>query len=279
MTPLRQAMIDQCRLRGLSPRTEETYLYAVEQISRYYNQRPEYLTNAQLEAYFTYLAVDKKVSRNTIHVQLNGIHFLFEHVLHRSFSITKPMAKRPRKLPTLLSADEVLKIIGCCEEPKYRTMLLLYYGTGLRLMELIQLKVADIDGQRSVLKVVSGKGNKDRYVLLAASVLALLRRYWLEYRPQDWLFYSRRGKEHQVSSSCVAKAFRVAIKQAGINKACSIHSLRHAYATHQLTSGMPLHVLQNQLGHSNLKTTQLYLHWLPEMGGGGRDLLESWQSI
>jgi len=131
MTPLRQAMIDQCRLRGLSPRTEETYLYAVEQISRYYQQRPDYLTEAQLEAYFTYLTLEKKASRNTIHIQLNGIHFFFEHVLHRSFTITKPLPKRAHKLPTLLSVAEVRQIITCCEDPKYQTMLWVYYGTGL----------------------------------------------------------------------------------------------------------------------------------------------------
>ena len=273
MTPLRQAMIDQCRLRGLSPRTEETYLYAVEQISRYYQQRPDYLTEAQLEAYFTYLTLEKKASRNTIHIQLNGIHFFFEHVLHHSFTITKPLPKRAHKLPTLLSAAEVRQIITCCEDPKYQTMLWVYYGTGLRLMELIHTKVKDVDGKRSVLKVEGGKGDKDRYVLLAPSVLELLRSYWQEYRPRNWLFYSRRGMDQPVSCSCIAKAFRAAAKLSGVGKACSVHSLRHAYATHQLTSGMPLHELQNQLGHSNLKTTQNYLHWLPEMGSGARDLL------
>lgn len=276
MTPLRQTMIEQCQLRGLSPRTIDSYVYAVEQISRYYHQRPEYLTNAQLEAYFTYLAIDKKLSRNTIHVQLNGIYFFFEHVLHKSFKITKPLAKKPLKLPVLLNADEVQKIIGNCNDPKYRTMLLTYYGTGLRLMELVTLKVQDIDGKRSVLKVINGKGNKDRYVMLTPSVLDMLRRYWQVYRPSSWLFYSSHSKDSPVSSTSVSRALRDAVQKAGIKKRCSIHTLRHAYATHQLTSGMPLHELQNQLGHNSLKTTQNYLHWLPEMGGGARDLLANW---
>lgn len=276
MTPLRQTMIEQCQLRGLSPRTIDSYVYAVEQISRYYHQRPEYLTNAQLEAYFTYLAIDKKLSRNTIHVQLNGIYFFFEHVLHKSFKITKPLAKKPVKLPVLLNADEVHKIIGNCNDPKYRTMLLTYYGTGLRLMELVALKVQDIDGKRSVLKVINGKGNKDRYVILTPSVLDMLRRYWQVYRPSSWLFYSSHSKDSPVSSTSVSRALRDAVQKAGIKKRCSIHTLRHAYATHQLTSGMPLHELQNQLRHNSLKTTQNYLHWLPEMGGGARDLLANW---
>ena len=276
MTPLRQTMIEQCQLRGLSPRTIDSYVYAVEQISRYYHQRPEYLTNAQLEAYFTYLAIDKKLSRNTIHVQLNGIYFFFEHVLHKSFKITKPLAKKPVKLPVLLNADEVQKIIGNCNDPKYRTMLLTYYGTGLRLMELVALKVQDIDGKSSVLKVINGKGNKDRYVILTPSVLDMLRRYWQVYRPSSWLFYSSHSKDSPVSSTSVSRALRDAVQKAGIKKRCSIHTLRHAYATHQLTSGMPLHELQNQLRHNSLKTTQNYLHWLPEMGGGARDLLANW---
>lgn len=277
MTPLRQAMIDECRLRGLTQRTEETYLYAVKQLSHHYHQSPDTITEAQLEQYFRYLALEKQLSRSSIHVQLNGIHFFFKTVLHKEFTITKPLARKPQKAPVILTPEEVRRAISHCPYKKYRIMLMVYYGTGLRLTELINTKVQDIDGARGTLKVISGKGNKDRYVILTSAVLQLLRTYWLEYRPRDWLFYSSRGMERQISTTSVAKPFRAAVKAAGIPYPCSIHSLRHAYATHQLAAGMPLNELQNQLGHSSIRMTQNYLHWLPELGSGARDLLAGWQ--
>ena len=192
MTPLRQAMIDECRLRGLAKRTEETYLYAVEQLSRHYHQRPDTITEAQLEQYFRYLTLEKQLARSTIHLRLNGICFFFKAVLHKEVAITKPLSRRPVKAPVMLTPAEVHLVISLCPYKKHRFMLMTYYGTGLRLMELINTKVADIDGQRSTLRVLAGKGNKDRYVILTPAVLNLLREYWQLYRPHDYLFYSGR---------------------------------------------------------------------------------------
>ncbi|HAW92362.1 MULTISPECIES: tyrosine-type recombinase/integrase [unclassified Arsukibacterium] len=276
MTPLRQAMIDECRLRGLAKRTEETYLYAVEQLSRHYHQRPDTITEAQLEQYFRYLTLEKQLARSTIHLRLNGICFFFKAVLHKEVAITKPLSRRPVKAPVMLTPAEVHLVISLCPYKKHRFMLMTYYGTGLRLMELINTKVADIDGQRSTLRVLAGKGNKDRYVILTPAVLNLLREYWQLYRPHDYLFYSGHGMDKPMSSSSISKPFKDAVRAAGVSSRCSIHSLRHAYATHQLVAGMPLYELQNQLGHTDIKTTQRYLHWLPEMGSGARDLLAGW---
>ena len=276
MTPLRQAMIDECRLRGLAPRTEETYLYAVEQLSRHYHQSPDTITEAQLEQYFRYLTLEKQLARSTIHLRLNGICFFFKAVLHKEVAITKPLSRRPVKAPVMLTPAEVHLVISLCPYKKHRFMLMTYYGTGLRLMELINTKVADIDGQRSTLRVLAGKGNKDRYVILTPAVLNLLREYWQLYRPHDYLFYSGHGMDKPMSSSSISKPFKDAVRAAGVSSRCSIHSLRHAYATHQLVAGMPLYELQNQLGHTDIKTTQRYLHWLPEMGSGARDLLAGW---
>ena len=276
MTPLRQAMIDECRLRGLAKRTEETYLYAVEQLSRHYHQRPDTITEAQLEQYFRYLTLEKQLARSTIHLRLNGICFFFKAVLHKEVAITKPLSRRPVKAPVMLTPAEVHLVISLCPYKKHRFMLMTYYGTGLRLMELINTKVADIDGQRSTLRVLAGKGNKDRYVILTPAVLNLLREYWQLYRPHDYLFYSGHGMEKPMSSSSISKPFKDAVRAAGVSSRCSIHSLRHAYATHPLVAGMPLYELQNQLGHTDIKTTQRYLHWLPEMGSGARDLLAGW---
>ncbi|MDP4537942.1 site-specific integrase [Alkalimonas collagenimarina] len=276
MTPLRQAMIDECRLRGLAKRTEETYLYAVEQLSRHYYQSPDTITEEQLDLYFRYLTLEKQLARSTIHIQLNGICFFYKAVLHKEITITKPLSRRPVKAPVILKPAEVKLVISLCPDRKHRFMLMTYYGTGLRLMELINTKVADIDGQRSTLRVVGGKGNKDRYVVLAPAVLNLLREYWQLYRPRDVLFYSGRGMDIPMSSSCITKPFKEAVRAANVPSGCSLHSLRHAYATHQLIAGMPLYELQNQLGHTDIKTTQRYLHWLPEMGNGARDLLAGW---
>lgn len=167
-----------------------------------------------------------------------------------------------------------------CRNDKYRTMFQVYYGCGLRLNELIHVKVGDIDGARQTLRIHHGKGNKDRDVVLTDSVLRLLRAYWLRYRSGEWLFYSSNIVLHTpVSATTVQKAFREAVKQAGITKKCSVHSLRHAYATHQLESGMPLNQLQQQLGHADIRTTQHYLHWLPELNNGARDLLADWELV
>ena len=279
MTALRQALIDECKLRGYSQRTRDSYLYAVTQLAKYYHQSPDTISDEQLEQYFRSLSLERELSSATIHLQLNGIHFLYKYVLKRTFSIDIVWPKRPRSIPTLLSKVEVKQIVAHCRHEKYRTMLKVYYGCGLRLNELVHAKVEDIDRARKTLRIHNGKGNKDRDVVLTESVLHVLRAYWLHFRATDWLFYSRRGMEFQVGATSVQKAFREAVKLAGLSKKCSIHSLRHAYATHQLESGMPLNQLQQQLGHADIRTTQTYLHWLPELNNSAQDLMADWEGV
>jgi site-specific recombinase XerD len=279
MTPLRQSLINECQLRGYSNRTRDTYLYAVEQLAKYYHQSPDIISDAQLEAYFRSLSLERGLSSSTIHVQLNGIHFLYKYVLKRTFTIEIVWPKKPRTIPTLLSRAEVKQIVAHCRHEKYRTMLKVYYGGGLRLNEVIHLKVQDIDGARNTLRIHNGKGNKDRDVVLTESLIHILRAYWLHFRSADWLFYSSRGMAFRVSDTSIQRAFREAVKQAGIKKKCSVHSLRHAYATHQLEGGMPLNQLQHQLGHADIRTTQHYLHWLPELNNGAQDLMADWDGV
>ncbi|MBU3006129.1 tyrosine-type recombinase/integrase [Paraglaciecola arctica] len=276
MTPLRQSLINECQLRGYSNRTRDTYLYAVEQLAKYYHQSPDNISDAQLEEYFRSLSLKRGLSCSTIHVQLNGIHFLYKYVLKRAFSINVVWPKKPRTIPTLLSKLEVKQIVASCRHEKYRAMLKLYYGGGLRLNEVTHIKVEDIDGARKTLRIHNGKGNKDRDVVLTESLVHILRAYWLRFRATDWLFYSSRGMAFRVSDTSVQRAFREAVKRAGIKKKCSVHSLRHAYATHQLGGGMPLNQLQQQLGHADIRTTQHYLHWLPELNNGAQDLMANW---
>ena len=277
MTPLRQALIDECKVRGYSNRTRDSYLYAVEQLAKYYHCSPDILSDEQLELYFRSLSLERELSCATIHLQLNGIHFLYKYVLRKTFSIDIVWPKRPRSIPTLLSKAEVKQIVTHCRNMKFRTMLKVYYGCGLRLNELVHVKVQDIDGARKTLRIHNGKGHKDRDVVLTPSLLHVLRVYWLQFRATDWLFYSSRGMAFHVGDTSVQKAFREAARLAEVKKKCSVHSLRHAYATHQLESGMPLNQLQQQLGHADIRTTQTYLHWLPELNNGTQDLLADWE--
>jgi len=278
MASLIQQLKDEITLRGYSQRTSVSYVCAINQINKYFNQALDTLDVSQLEEYFRYLNLNKKLSRSSISLQLNAVHFCFQHVLHRTFKINICLPKRKEKIPILLSRSDVQRIISQCSNQKYQTMLSLCYGCGLRVSELTHVKIIDLDGERKTIKVTNGKGGDDRFVLMSESLLILLRRYWLKYRPNEWLFPSYyHGSYYPIHESSVRKALKLATKSAGINKQCSPHSLRHAYATHQLESGMPLHQLQHQLGHKDIKSTERYLHWLPELGHGGVDLLKNWE--
>ena len=277
MSKLRQALNNEITLRGYSERTRQSYVYAVEQLAKFVNQPISTLTDLQLEQYFRHLSLDKKLSRSTILLQLNGIHFLFKYVLHKSFDIRVCWPKRQKKIPELLSRSEVKAIIDEVSNEKYQVMLSVMYGCGLRISELLNLKVKDIDGERETLKVSNGKGGKDRFVVVPPSVLTLLRYYWCRYHPIDWLFPSSHSGGQPLHQSCLRKQLKAAWLRSGVSKRCSPHSFRHAFATHQLEAGMPLHQLQHQLGHSDVKTTSRYLHWLPELDNHGKDLLADWE--
>nr|WP_272943725.1 tyrosine-type recombinase/integrase [Gayadomonas joobiniege] len=181
---------------------------------------------------------------------------------------------KPRQvIPQYLSRAEIALLIKNCHELRLKTMTMLCYGCGLRLRELTHVKVSNIDGQRKTIFIENGKGNKQRYVVVPETVLHQLRVYWQAFHPTYWMFYPRWLNTQPISPSGYTKALRKVAKRIGLEDKCNIHKLRHAYATHQLEAGMPLHQLQQQLGHSSIKTTQCYLHWLPELGHGGIDLL------
>lgn len=267
---------EEITLRGYSDRTRQSYEYAVSQLAKFTGEPLNQVTEGQLEDYFRYLSLNKKLSASSVKLQLNGINFLFKHVLNRAFKIQFCCPKRKQKVPPLLSRTEVRAIIDACHHPKYKAMLAMCYGCGLRVSELIHVKVEDIDGKRQTVRV-AGKGDKQRFVIISPSLLMQLRRYWCQFRPRVWLFPSSRYLEHGEMPTCatsVRKVVKRLAKHVGIKKQCSMHSLRHAYATHQLEAGMPLHQLQHQLGHSHISTTQTYLHWLPELGDHGTDLLD-----
>jgi integrase/recombinase XerD len=268
MTHLRQRMIEDMQLRGLSERTQEAYSRAVRQLAEHYGRSPDQISQDELRQYFLYLENGKQVSPSTFAHALCGIKFFFEHTLGKTwqtFDLVRP--RREKKLPIVLSVTEVQRILNCLRSPRYRACLSTIYACGLRLQEGIHLQVGDIDGDRCMLHVRHGKGAKDRYVPIPTGVLSMLRSYWLLHRHPQWLFpasprdglpFSAVSKP--VSDRSVQKAFKDALKDSGVHKAATVHTLRHSYATHLLEAGTNLRVIQVYLGHSSPRTTAIYTH-------------------
>jgi len=275
MTPLRQKMMDAMQVRGFSVRTHESYLAAVSDLARYYHRPPDQLNADELQAYFLYLVKERGLSGASCRLYLNGIRFLYLQVLNwERFDIPLQVPKAAQRIPELLTRAEVGQILSACHNPKHRMLLTTCYGCGLRVSELVAVKVRDIDGERQLLRIEQGKGAKDRQVILSPSLLEQLRDYWRGYRPRVWLF-PRRDTEVALNISTPQRVFTRAKRRAGIDKVGGIHSLRHAYATHQLEAGLPVHQLQRLLGHQNIHSTLRYVHWAPghQEGRRGADLI------
>ena len=275
MTVLRQKMIDAMLVRGFSVRTHRSYLDAVSRLAKYYRRPPDQLSGEELQAFFLYLAKDCGLSGATCRLYLNAIRFFYLQVLGRdSFGVTLAVPKRAQRIPELLTRGEVGRLLSVCRNLKHRMVLTTCYGCGLRVSELVALKVRHIDGERHLLRVELGKGARDRHVILPDTLLRLLRSYWQVMRPPEWLFPGREMTT-PISLTSVQKAFTAAKRRAGIDKVGGIHALRHAYATHQLEAGMPVHQLQRLLGHQDIHSTLRYVHWIPDYreGGSGADLI------
>ncbi|AQZ93419.1 tyrosine-type recombinase/integrase [Halopseudomonas phragmitis] len=283
MTPLRQKMITAMQVRGFSPRTHQSYLYAVQKLARHYRQSPDQLSLEQVSAYLEYLACERHLSASSCRQALHAIRFLFMQVLKRGDLDTPiPVPKQPQRIPELLTRAEVARILAACRNHKHHMMLEVCYSCGLRVSELCQLKVSNIDSQRHLLRVTQGKGAKDRPVILSDTVLQHLRAYWQHYRPSDWLFPSNLIPERAIHPSSIQKVYCRAKASAGVYRQGGIHGLRHAYATHLLEAGLPIHQLQHLLGHSDIRTTLRYVHWLPgrtERSNAETDLLAGLEVI
>ena len=274
MTPLRQRMLEDMQLRGLSARTQGAYVAAVRQLAEHYHRRPDQITEEELRQYFLYLANEKRVARATATIALCGIRFFYEQTLHQSWSTLRFIRpRREKKLPVVLSRDELRRVLQAVREPVYRACLTTIYAGGLRLLEGCQLQVPQVDGARLQLHI-HGKGRKDRSVPLAAPTLALLRAHWRTHRSPIWLFLAppRRGRRAgtpvipgPVTRSSLQSAFTRARKAAGVTKRASVHTLRHSFATHMLEAGVNLRIIQEILGHSSVRTTQIYTHLTQEV--------------
>lgn len=263
MTPLRKKVIQAMHQRRFSPRTIESYLYSLSCLSKYFGRSPDTLDVAELQRYFDYLVQEKQLAASSCLLQLNAARFLYVQVLGwTEFELKIVVPKRPLYIPELLTRTHVRRIIEACGNEKHRMMLKTCYGCGLRVSELVSIKVRDIDGERRLLKVVQGKGRKDRMVIIGQHLLEELRRYWKKDRPKEWLFPSS-SRNNCLSISTLQRVYKNAKTNAGVDKDGGIHGLRHAYATHQLEAGMPVVDLQHQMGHAHIMTTLRYLHWVP----------------
>lgn len=264
MTVLRQKMIEDMQLRGFALRTQEAYLLAVRQMARYYNKSPDLVTEEELRQYFLYLKNVKHAARNTCTIALCGIKFFFQHTLGRewkTFDFLRP--PHEHKLPVVLSVEEVGRVLNCVHHQRYRICLTLIYACGLRLLEGVRLQVKEIDGERQMLHLHHGKGGKDRYVPLPPACLTMLRRHWRTHRNPVWLFPALRmgGQADQpMNESALQRAFRAALKESGVRKKATVHTLRHSYATHLLEAGVNLRIIQSYLGHASPTATAIYTH-------------------
>ena len=244
MTPLRQRMIDDMQLRGLSARTQEAYVTAVRQLAQHYRRSPDRITEEELRQYFLYLANEKKVARATATITLCAVRFLYEQSLHRPWTTLRFVRpQREKKLPVVLSRDEVRTILAEVRIPVYRACLTTIYGCGLRLLEGTRLEVPDVDSARMVL-FIHGKRKQDRYVPLSHSILEVLRQHWRTHRSPRWLFpaVTRHGTTWSVAHdagpitrSSLQSAFRHALERTGIAKRAHVHTLRHYSASRTIT--------------------------------------------
>lgn len=269
LSPLRERMINDMRLHGFSERTQDSYVRSVEGLTRYYMRSPDTLDEEQLRQYFVHLTCERKLARPTVTIALSGIKFFYEKTLKRDWSLTGvPTPKREKKVPVVLTHEQVRAILSRVRTLRHRACLSLIYACGLRISEACAVKVSDIDRVRGLLHV-RGKGSKERYVPLPESILPLLEDCWRSHRNETWLFpwvgrggrgsYARNSERH-VPISTVQQAFRKAYLASGITKKVSVHSLRHAYATHLLEQGISLRQIQEWLGHASPTTTTVYAH-------------------
>ncbi len=260
MTKLRQRMIDDLRIRNYSPRTIETYTWCVARFAKHFGRSPAQLGPEHIREYQIHLVHTKHTSWGIFNQTVCALRFLYRVTLGRPELIEHiPYPKQEKKLPVVLSREELARFVDAIANLKHRTILMTMYATGLRLSEALGLRVSDIDSDRMLVRVQQGKGKRDRYVPLSSTLLGQLRDYWQTYRPKSWLFPGGRP-DRPLSPCSVQRASARARVKAQIAKPVTTHTMRHCFATHLLEAGTDLRTIQLLLGHRSLNTTAVYLH-------------------
>jgi len=264
MTKLRQQLIQELVLRGFSPRTQEAYVGAVHQLAKYFKRSPDQISDEEIRTYLLYLAETKKLSASSRNQATSAFRFFYGTVLGRPVDQVVRVLPRVRRVvrrPQVFAITELERLFSIgCPNPRHRAFLMTVYGAGLRLNEACHLKPEHILTERNQIRVVGGKGKKDRYTLLSPRLLEELRSYWKWCHPKEWLFPSSADPSKPMVDDTAQRIFNKAVERAGLPKKGGIHSLRHSFATHLLEAGVEVTALQRLLGHSSLSTTNNYLH-------------------
>jgi len=274
MTPLRQRFIEDLRLKNFSAGTIKVYVHAVTSFAKFYGRSPDELTKEDIRAYLVHLIQERGLSRGSCVVHRNALRHLYQDTLgYADWLQDFPRPKRERRLPVVLSRDEVRRLFAVVTNLKQKALFMTAYDAGLRLSEILNLRLDDIDSQRMVIRVRQGKGKKDRYARLTKGLLLLLREYWLAYRPNSWLFPGA-SQDKRYDLATPGQLLKKACRKAGISKRVSMHTLRHSFATHLLEAGVDLRIIQHLLGHSRIQTTVMYTHISTDGLGSAPSLME-----
>lgn len=285
ISPLQKRMVEDMCLQRFSPTTQDSYVRAVKLLTRHYRKSPDLLTEEEIRAYFVHLTCERKLARPTITIALSGIKFFYEKTLKRDWSVTGvPMPKREKFLPVILSRKEVHAIVKKVRNIKHAACISLIYACGLRLSEGCAVKTTDIDRDRMQLHV-RGKGSKDRYVPIPSSIMPLLEACWHQHKNNVWMFpFAGRGgacaatSDRHVPKATVQQVFRAAYKESGVKKRATVHSFRHAYATHLLEAGVSLRQIQMWMGHSSITMTAHYAQLTTQSSDASGKILGSLMS-
>jgi site-specific recombinase XerD len=260
MSPLRRRMIEDMQIRNLTPNTQRVYVSQVVRFASHFRKSPEHLGPTEIRTYLLHLAQARHMAASSIIVTVSALRFFYTVTLKRHWIVEDdiPTGRQAKKLPVVLSQDEVARFLAAVDNLKHRVILTVCYATGLRISEAVRLKPAAIDSQRMVIRVEQGKGRKDRYVMLPPKLLVMLRDYWKRTHPGEWLFPGDPSSK-PISPLTINLICRQVRSRCGIGKPVTPHSLRHSFAVHLLEAGTDLRTIQLLLGHRNLSTTAQYL--------------------
>lgn len=247
-------------LKGFSPNTQKLYLTHVKQFVEHFKKSPLDLGESEIKEYLHFLITERNLSNSYISGAYSALKFLYETTLKRKWEMEGiPRTKRQKRLPIILSKEEVKRLIDVTTNIKHKAILTTIYSGGLRVSEAANLKLKDIDSSNMQIRIEQGKGNKDRCTILSDKNLEFLRRYYQLYHPTTWLFPGQ-SVEEPITSRTIQRIFEQSKQKAAINKDVTVHSLRHSFATHLLEAGTDIYHIQLLLGHSSVKTTSIYIH-------------------